>query len=43
VWGGRRGAFLSIVVKQETPKEKMDGFDQLKMQNSYKVKKKKSD
>ena len=40
MWGGRRGAFLSIVVKQETPNEKMDGFDQLKMQNSYKVKKK---
>lgn len=30
--------FLSMTPKEETTMEKMDGFDQLKMQNSYTVK-----
>lgn len=32
-------AFLSVTLKKETAKEKMDGFDKLKMQNSYMIKK----
>lgn len=32
-------AFLSMTLKKETTKEKMDGIDKLKMQNSYMIKK----
>lgn len=35
-----RKAFLSMTPKEETKKKKIDGFDQLKMQNSYTVKNK---
>lgn len=33
-------AFLSMTPKEETKKEKIDGFDQLKMHKSYIVKNK---
>lgn len=40
---GWREVQLNMTVKEETPKEKMGGFDQLKMQNSRTVKSNKKD
>lgn len=42
-FGLDKNAFLSLTVKKETTKEKTDGTDKLKMQNSYMIKKTKFD